>query len=175
MPRVRSRIEMIGVNPCVLLHRDLVSGLRVGRRGPIPVRFQIVDTESDEFWRVNLMPVRDGTFRLYLNEEIRKATGVDTGDIVTIEFLFDEEYRGGPTHPMPSWFGDELSTNPAARAGWGRLPPSRQKEILRYFSRLKSPEAKERNLEKALHVLAGGRGRFMGRTWNDASDRVIRR
>ena len=47
------------------------------------------------------------------------------------------------------------------------VPPSRQKEVLRYLTRLKSEDARARNLEKALHVLAGGKARFMARAWND--------
>jgi hypothetical protein len=46
------------------------------------------------------------------------------------------------------------------------LPPSRQKEILRYLAKLKSPQAQFRNKERALHVLAGGEARFMARSWN---------
>jgi len=49
---------------------------------------------------------------------------------------------------------------------WEALIPSRREEILRYFSRLKSPEARARNLERALHVLSGRKGRFMGRAWD---------
>jgi uncharacterized protein YdeI (YjbR/CyaY-like superfamily) len=49
---------------------------------------------------------------------------------------------------------------------WEALIPNRKKEILRYFSWLKSREARERNLEKALHVLSGGKGRFMARAWD---------
>jgi uncharacterized protein YdeI (YjbR/CyaY-like superfamily) len=54
-----------------------------------------------------------------------------------------------------------------ARKNWETLIPSRKKEILRYFARLKSPEARARNLERALHVLSGKRGRFMARAWNE--------
>ena len=41
-----------------------------------------------------------------------------------------------------------------------------KKKILRYFARLKSQEARERNLESALHVLAGRKGHFMARAWD---------
>jgi len=47
------------------------------------------------------------------------------------------------------------------------LIPSRQKEILRYFAGLKSAEAQERNLQRAIHVLSGGKARFMARSWNE--------
>jgi uncharacterized protein YdeI (YjbR/CyaY-like superfamily) len=67
---------------------------------------------------------------------------------------------------MPPWFGNELRQNPAAQRGWDSLPPSRQKEILRYLVRLKSSQAQQRNIQRALHVLAGGKARFMARSWN---------
>jgi hypothetical protein len=67
---------------------------------------------------------------------------------------------------MPPWFARELSLNAPALRGWEKLPPSRQKEILRYFAQLKSPEARKRNADRALHVLAGGQARFMARSWN---------
>ena len=57
--------------------------------------------------------------------------------------------------------------NRRAKTNWLALTPSRKKEILRYFSRLKSPAARGRNLARAVHVLSGAAGRFMGRTWAD--------
>jgi hypothetical protein len=163
---LRGSVRIIGANPYVLLSADQALELKKGWRGPIPVKFRIMKC-PDSIWRVNLMPVRDGTFRLYLNGVIRKATKVGVGDAVTVDVRFDDDYRGGPLHSMPSWFSQGLEEDPAAMSGWEALSPSRQKEILRYFAGLKSDEAKQRNLERALHVLAGGRGRFMGRSWNE--------
>ena len=71
--RIRSRMKIIGVNPYVLLGAKKASKLKEDWRGPMPVRFTIND-DSDITWRVNLMPVGDGSFRLYLNGEIRKAS-----------------------------------------------------------------------------------------------------
>ncbi len=59
----------------------------------------------------------------------------------------------------------ERAVNPKAKQAWDALTPSRQKEILRYFSWLKSDEARTRNVEKALSVLSGQEDRFMARTW----------
>jgi hypothetical protein len=73
-------------------------------------------------------------------------------------------YRNGPMHPMPSWFRLPLSRNAKASRAWDALIPSRKKEILRYFSWLKSSEARERNVARALHVLSGRKGRFMARS-----------
>jgi uncharacterized protein YdeI (YjbR/CyaY-like superfamily) len=80
-----------------------------------------------------------------------------------VEVGFDARYRKGPQHPVPSWLKAALQRNPRAAKNWDALIPSRRKEILRYFARLKSPEARKRNLERALHVLSGRKGRFMAR------------
>jgi hypothetical protein len=42
---------------------------------------------------------------------------------------------------MPSWFAEALACDAKAHKGWEALTPSRQKEIVRYLGRLKSPEA----------------------------------
>jgi hypothetical protein len=64
-----------------------------------------------------------------------------------------------------------LDRNPGAKKGWHRLTPSRQKEVLRYFAGLKSPQAQLRNVQNALYVLGGGKARFMARQWNADFDK----
>jgi Bacteriocin-protection, YdeI or OmpD-Associated/Domain of unknown function (DUF1905) len=160
---IRSQIKIIGVNPYVLIGAKEVSRLKKDWRKPMPVRFW---TDGMP-WRVNLMPVGDGTFRLYLNGEIRKATNLTVGNILTAEVQFDAEYRNGPMHPMPLWFRKKLNKSSLARRTWDQLSPSRQKEILRYFYRLKSDDARQRNMQRAVYVLSGGRGRFIGKSWNE--------
>jgi hypothetical protein len=167
--RFRSRIEINNINPYVLVDAHQVARLKRNWRRPIPVRIQ-VNGKPDAPWRINLMPVGDGTFYLYLHGHVRKAAGAGVGDVVSLTVQFDDEYAGGPAHPMPSWFGDELERNPAAKQGWAGLTPSRQKEILRYFAGLKSLQAQQRNVQRALHVLAGGKARFMARSWNTTGD-----
>lgn len=161
----RGRIEIRGINPYVLVSAEQAAALKPGWRKPMPVRIQI-DGKPDTPWRINMMPAGDGSFFLYLHGTVRKDSGKDVHDIVTVAVAFDADYRSGPADPMPSSFVQGLEQNPAAKVGWDRLSPSRQKEILRSFAKLKSPEALARNVEKALHVLAGGQARFMGRSWN---------
>lgn len=113
-----------------------------------------------------MMPVGDGSFYLYLHAKVRDASRTKVGDRVNVEIAFDGEYEGGPIHPMPPSLAKKLEEDPAARLGWERLTPSRQKEILRYLAGLKSADALDRNIKRAIHVLAGGRARFMARAWN---------
>jgi bacteriocin resistance YdeI/OmpD-like protein/uncharacterized protein DUF1905 len=128
-----------------------------------------VNGKPAKAWRINMMPVGNGSFYLYLHGDIRKASGAAVGDRVRVEIDFDASYRNGPQHPMPRWFKRALAGNPQAMKNWMALIPSRKKEILRYFSRLNSLDARARNLAKALRVLSGETGRFMARAWKRGS------
>jgi hypothetical protein len=116
-----------------------------------------------------MMPVGNGSFFLYLHGDVRKTSGTEVGDRVQVEINFDPSYRNGPQHPMPHWFKEALVSNSQAAKNWKALAPSRKKEVLRYFANLKSPEARARNLNKAVLVLSGQTARFMGRTWTNGS------
>jgi hypothetical protein len=115
------------------------------------------------------MPAGNGDFYLYLHEIVRKASGTSVGDRVSVELSFDANYRSGPQHRMPQWFKQALDANPQALKNWTALIPSRKKEILRYFSQLKSSDARTLNLSKALRVLSGEAERFMARDWRKGS------
>ena len=164
--RFRSLIKINKINPYVLVSARRAARIRKGWRKPLPVRAR-VNGRPEKPWRINLMPVGDGSFILYLHGNVRKASRTKVGDAVTVELEFDDEYRSGPAHPMPLWFSKALERNRNARQAWGELIPSRQKEILRYFSWLKTPEAQARNVQRAIQVLSGNKGRFMGRAWNE--------
>lgn len=161
-------IKIRGINPFVLVSASRANAIKPGWRKPLPVLVRINGKPADP-WRINMMPAGDGSFYLYLHGDVRKASGTAVGDRVRVEINFDASYRNGPQHPMPSWFKQALAGNPQAREHWKALTPSRKKEILRYFSRLNSPEARARNLARAIQVLSGKSGRFMGRAWQNGS------
>jgi hypothetical protein len=163
--RFRGLIKIHGVNPYVLVSARRASELKPGRRKPMPVLVRI-DGKPEEPWSINMMPVGDGSFRLYLHGAVRKASGSGVGDRVRVEIRFDSAYKNGPQHPVPSWFRSALQGNLEAKKNWERLVPSRKKEILRYFASLKSAQARERNLVRALRVLSGKPERFMARSWS---------
>src|SRR5689334_20319136 len=153
--RFRARIGIDKINPYVPMSAARAGRLHPGWRKPMPVLVR-VNGKPDTPWRINMMPAGDGDYFLYLHATVRKASNTRVGDTVTVEIAFDAAYKGGPTDPMPAWFTAALRRNRAARQGWEALPPSRKKEIVRYFARLKSTDAQQRNLRQALHVLAGG-------------------
>ena len=161
-------IKIRNGNPYIPVNAVRANAIKPGWRRPLPVLVRI-NGKPAIAWRINMMPVGNGSFYLYLHGDVRKASGTTVGDRVRVEIDFDASYRNGPQHPMPRWFKQALVGDPRAMKNWKALIPSRKKEILRYFSRLNSPDARARNLGKALHVLSGETGRFMARTWKNGS------
>lgn len=162
----QAKIEIYNGNPYILMSEKRASAMQKNWKKPMPVLVQI-NGEPKKPWKINMMPIGDGSFYLYLHGDVRKASQTKVGDKVEVRVSFDEEYKSGPMHPMPEWFSIALAKNKKAQKAWDELIPSRKKEILRYFSWLKSEEAKERNLAKALRVLSGDEERFMARDWKD--------
>lgn len=163
--KFQATIEINGINPYVRVRAAQASRLKAGWRKPLPVRVQ-VNGQPETPWRINMMPMGNGDFYLYLHGQVREASATVVGDLVEVDVAFDESYQAGPAHPVPAWFAEALAAQPAAAKAWDALAPSRRKEILRYFAQLKSVEAHARNLQLAMHVLSGGQGRFMARSWN---------
>lgn len=159
-------IKKRGINPYVLVSAQIATQLKENWRKPLPVLVQ-VNNKPEPPWPINMMPVGDGSFYLYLSGEVLKASNTRVGSIVEVKLQFDTNYKPGPIDPMPVWFSEALEQNHLARQGWDELIPSLQKEILRYMARLKSVEAQSRNTQQAIHVLSGGKGRFLARSWNE--------
>jgi hypothetical protein len=167
MPPLRfvALIRIFNGNPFVHVSAARAKAIKPDWRKPLPVLVRINGHPRPAPWRINMMPIGGGDFYLYLHGDARRASDTKVGDKVRVEVQFDASYRNGPMHPMPSWFRGPLTKNARAKKGWSALIPSRKKEILRYLSRLKSPEARARNVARALHVLSGKKGRFMARSW----------
>lgn len=161
----RSKIEIRGINPYVLVSAARAGRIKAGWKKPMPVLVQ-VNGQPDPAWRINMMPAGDGSFYLYLDGVVRRASGTDVGDMVDVSVVFDEAYTGGPQHEMLPEFAARLDADPSAKARWDGLSPSLQKEILRYLANLKSDAARQRNVERALAVLGGAKERFLARDWN---------
>jgi hypothetical protein len=133
---------------------------------PVLIR---INGQPKSSWHINMMPTGKGDFFLYLHGDVRKASGTKVGDTVLVEIDFDQDYRNGPMHAMPEQFATALKQNPITLKNWDELPPSRQKELLRYFANLKSLEARAINIKRALDVLSGKPEQFMGRSWHHGS------
>lgn len=153
-------------NPYLLVNAARIRSLKPGWRKPLPVLIRINGKPTFP-WRIHLMPVGNGSFYLYLHGDVRKASKTKVGDRVEVEVVFDPADKNGPMYPMLPRFRTALNKNVKAKRAWEALIPSRKKEILRYLSRLKSPETQVRNVKRALRVLSGRTERFMARSWSN--------
>jgi hypothetical protein len=157
MKSFSAKIQIIGINPYVLLPADLLKHIfhKVGKdKGAIPIKLNI----GKEDFIQNLVKY-SGKWRLYLNGPMRKAAAKDVGDIIKIKIDFDPKKRTTPVHPK---LKKVFAENKEAKTAFDKLSPSRQKEILRYINNLKSEESVEKNIKRAIEHLINN-GSFVGR------------
>jgi hypothetical protein len=157
MIKFRAKIEIIGVNPFVFLPESVLNEVfkqANKNMGKIPVKMKI---DGHEF--VQTLVKWKGDWRLYLNLPMRKAAQKDVGDMADFEIVYDPIKRISPIHPK---FEKALKENKQAKEIFDSLRPSLQLEITRYFGFLKTEEAVDRNVNKAIQFLLG-KGRFVGR------------
>ena len=164
------KISIINSNPYVRPPDEVLSHIFIqsGKTtSPIPVKGKIDGADFTQ----TLVRYK-GDWRLYINIVMAKKAHIPfsksiseiVGKEITIEIAFNPTPISYTIDPL---LQDALDKNAVARKQWDALIPSRKKEIIRYFAALKSLEAKEKNLEKILHVLNGNKAQFMGRSWQN--------
>jgi hypothetical protein len=157
MKSFSSKIFIIGVNPYVLLPQKVLDAIfkqAKKDKGPIPVR----GTLNGHKFTQTLVKY-SGKWRLYLNTPMRKAAAIDVGDMAKVKIDFDTQERIIAMHPK---LKKAFQQNKTAHDVFKKQSPSRQKEIVRYISFLKSEEAVARNIIRAIKFLEG-KERFVGR------------
>ena len=83
---------------------------------------------------------------------MRRGAGINVGDLARVKIEFDPKPRIVPMHPMLS---RALADNREAKTAFKKLPPFRQKEILRYLGFLKTEGSAKRIVEKVMRQLIG--------------------
>lgn len=157
MPSFSAKIQIIGVNPYVLLPKKVLEDI-FEKAGKNKGAIQVKGTLNKKPFIQNLVKYC-GKWRLYLNGPMREAAGIDVGDMAKVELEFDPKPRIIAMHPK---LKAALLKNKEAKAVFEKLAPSRQKEIVRYISFLKSEEAIDKNIKRAISFLTG-KERFVGR------------
>jgi hypothetical protein len=157
MDTFTATIEIIAINPFVFVPDHILEKVfqQAGKeKGSIPVTMTI---DGHKFPQTLVR--YSGHWRLYLNTPMRKAAGKDIGDVAEFTLEFDPSDRSVPIHPR---LKDELRNKPEARKVYDDLAPSLKKEINRTLFNLKTQEALNRNVKRAVGFLLG-KERFIGR------------
>lgn len=156
MPTFKAVIDIIGINPFVFVPDKVLAAVleEAGKeKGPIPIKGSI----NKNPYRQTLVKYA-GHWRLYINTVMLKDSPKRIGETVTISIEFDPAERKLPMHPG---LAKALAKNKIAKANFNQQPASRQQEIIRYISNLKTAESVERNITKAINFLSGN-GSFVG-------------
>lgn len=138
--------------PSVILHEIFQQAKK--SKGHIPVR----GTINGKPYQQTLVKY-SGEWRLYINMKMLKNSPKRIREIIEIQIEYDPIDRTIEPHPK---FTQALAKNKAAKDVFGKLSPSRQKEIVRYISNLKTEKSIENNVTRAINFLLGNE-RFVGR------------
>lgn len=157
MEKFRAVLQIIGINPCVSLPPGVLARIcqAAGKdKSPIRVKGRI----NEQPFHQNIVRYL-GEWRLYINTTMLAHSPKRIGESLRIEIGFDPEHAPRPEHKD---FEAALQQHPLAKNVFQQLPPSRQKEIVRYIAALKTEKAISQNIVRTIHFLEGN-GRFIGR------------
>ena len=96
-----------------------------------------------------------GRFMLGISAEHRAGAGVAAGDEVDVVLELDTEVR---EVAVPPDFAEALAAEPAARRFFDGLSYSQRRWFVLGIEDAKTPETRQRRIDKAVARLAGGRG-----------------
>ncbi len=150
-------LNIIVGNPFVYLPTNVLEDLfqqANKRKGHIPVK----GTINGKPFRQTLVKY-SGDWRLYINMKMLKDSPRRIGEEIKVEIEFDPNDRTIETHPK---LKKALMENKHANDVFEKLSASRQKEIVRYISNLKTEASIDRNVKRAINFLLG-KERFVGR------------
>ena len=157
MDKFKAAIGIIGINPFVYVPERILNNIfkQAGKeRGHIPVRGMV----NDNPYKQTLVKY-SGAWRLYINTIILKKSPDRIGEKINVTIEFDPVSRKIKPHAE---LVEALNNNKQAKSAFASLSPSRQNEIVRYISQLKTAESITRNVNKAISYLLG-EGSFVGR------------
>lgn len=157
MKQFEATLEIIGINPFVYVPEEILYYIfeKAGKdRGQLPICGMINGVPYQQ-----TLVRYDGDWRLYINTSMLKNSPKRIGERVTMTIDYDTSDRSVFAHPK--WI-EALSNNQEAQHAFEKLSPSLQKEIVRYFTFLKTEESIDRNIVRAINFLLG-KGRFVGR------------
>lgn len=157
MDKFYAKLEIIVGNPFVFIPSKTLNSIfkqANKSKGPIAVRGKINGKEYQQ-----TLLKYSGAWRLYINMKMLKNSPKRIGEMIEVEIVFDPSDRTIEAHPK---FIDALSQNEEAEKVFQNLSPSKQKEINRYLTNLKTAKSLEENVTRAINFLLG-KERFVGR------------
>lgn len=118
-------------------------------------RLPVVVTIGSYTYRSTIAPYSD-IYMLPLAAEHREAAGVAAGDEIEVDLVVDDAPR---EVEVPADFAAALDADPAARRTFDALSYSNKRAHTLNIEGAKSPETRQRRIEKSIATLREGRAR----------------
>jgi hypothetical protein len=126
---------------------QVVEALGSGRKPPVKV------TINGYTYRSSVATV-SGAFMIGVSNDVRRAAGVAAGEEVDVELELDTEPR--VVH-VPGDLAEALDADAAARTAFDRLTYSNKRRIVMLVDDAKTPETRQRRIDKSIADLRAGR------------------
>ena len=127
---------------------DIVEALAAGKKPAVSV------TLNGYTYRSSIATM-GGEYRIPVSAEVREAAGVTAGDEVSVEVALDTAPR---EVTVPADFAAALAGDTAARATFDRISYSEKRWFVLGIEDAKTPETRQRRIDKAIERLREGRG-----------------
>lgn len=148
MPTFRTTLlKGSGTTMGMVVPPAVVEALGQGKRPPVKV------TINGYTYR-NTVAVMGGKFMIGVAHEHRKPAGVEDGGDVEVTLELDTEKR---EVEVPEDFAAALTAAPAAKAAFEAMSYSHRRQHTLAIADAKTPETRQRRIEKAVAVLSSGK------------------
>jgi len=139
-------IYKIGILRCVSVPAAVAAAFSRGPAAPVCA------TVAGITKRTTLIPAGRGSFRLYIDEAMRKAAGADAGQPVGVLLRADPAPRD---LPVPGDFTRALARAAEAQREFAASTPAMRREVVRYIEHAKAPDTRARYIANCVRVLTG--------------------
>ena len=140
-----ARIVRIGILRSVIVPSAIVEGLGGAMRIPVIARY------GSDVTRSTLAPAGGMKRRLVLQMAVLRAAQLDAGDLIEISL---QPAKASHKQTLPPDLSRALQFRPAAAAELDRAAPSTWRMIIERLEQARTPETRERRIERIVDRLA---------------------
>ena len=139
-------ILQIGNNTGIEVPPSVIEALGGGKKPAVIVTIGSFSYRSS-------VAVMGGKYLISLSAERRAASGLKGGDLIQVDLQLDSTPRGVT---MPDDLAAALAAEPEAKAFFDRLSYSNQSRHVLSITDAKTPETRQRRVDKAMEMLRAG-------------------
>ena len=142
-------VTATGNNTGIVVPEEIIEQLAAGNRPPV-----LVNVNGHEYR--NTVGVMAGRHMISISAAVRKATGLKGGDPIRVTLTVADTPQ---EVNVPADFADALAANEGARAFFAKLSNSMQRYHVDNINAAKSPDTRQRRIDKAVALFLDGKQR----------------